>query len=221
NPFVRKARMALNYKKLDYKTEWLEYPDVAPTLKSLGVPPNDPGSKFAYSIPVIRLDEKTFVMDSREIADALEKHHPSPSLRLDSPILPKVEAIIGRAMMPLAGVVMPRIPKQLLSEPSEEYFERTRAARFGMSLAQFEKEKGGDGAWEAAKPAIEEMAELLKKEGGPYFMGKTVSYADFVVVSLLQFLKRTGDDLYERMVAYDPAYSKLYEACAEWLARAD
>ena len=26
--------MALNYKKLDYETTWVEYPDVEPTLKA-------------------------------------------------------------------------------------------------------------------------------------------------------------------------------------------
>ena len=31
------ARLALNYKNIDYKTEWLEYPDIAPTLKDLSV----------------------------------------------------------------------------------------------------------------------------------------------------------------------------------------
>lgn len=27
--------MILNYKKIDYKTEWVEYPDLAPKFKSL------------------------------------------------------------------------------------------------------------------------------------------------------------------------------------------
>lgn len=31
------ARMILNYKDIDYKTEWIEYPDLAPTFKSLYV----------------------------------------------------------------------------------------------------------------------------------------------------------------------------------------
>jgi len=32
---TRKARISLNFKGIDYETQWLEYPDVAPTLKSL------------------------------------------------------------------------------------------------------------------------------------------------------------------------------------------
>ena len=29
------ARMILNYKNINYKTEWTEYPDLAPKFKSL------------------------------------------------------------------------------------------------------------------------------------------------------------------------------------------
>jgi hypothetical protein len=31
------ARLALNYKKIDYKTEWIEYPDLASKYKELYV----------------------------------------------------------------------------------------------------------------------------------------------------------------------------------------
>jgi hypothetical protein len=31
------ARLVLNYKQIDYKTEWVEYPNLAPYLKSLSV----------------------------------------------------------------------------------------------------------------------------------------------------------------------------------------
>ncbi|PSN72789.1 hypothetical protein BS50DRAFT_568392 [Corynespora cassiicola Philippines] len=33
NPW--KPRLILNYKGIDYKTEWVEYPDLAPYFKSL------------------------------------------------------------------------------------------------------------------------------------------------------------------------------------------
>ena len=33
NPW--KTRMALNYKKVPYKTEWIEFPDLAPKFKEL------------------------------------------------------------------------------------------------------------------------------------------------------------------------------------------
>jgi len=35
SPNTWKIRAALNYKKVDYKTEWIEFPDIAPKLKEL------------------------------------------------------------------------------------------------------------------------------------------------------------------------------------------
>ncbi len=159
-------------------------------------------------------------MDSRKIAAELEKLHPSPSLHLDSAVLPQVEELIPKAIMgPLRGVCMPKIPRNLLNKPSAVYFEKTRAERFGCSLAEFEKKTPENEAWEEAEPGLKEMGDLLKKEGGPFFLGKTVSYADLVVVGALQFLKRIEARLYDKTVTIEPALGKLYEACEGWLER--
>ncbi|TVY25310.1 hypothetical protein LHYA1_G005422 [Lachnellula hyalina] len=37
NPW--KTRLALNFKNIDYKTEWIEYPDIASRLSPQSVPP--------------------------------------------------------------------------------------------------------------------------------------------------------------------------------------
>lgn len=163
-------------------------------------------------------------MESGTIAAALEKEFPSPPLHLDSPVLPKVEALMPKIMQPLGPVYMPRVPRDLLNERSASYFSRTREARFGMPLDELERsEKGGETAWENASPHIRELADLLKENGGPFFMGKTVSYADFIVVGSLQFWKRLSydGDLFDRLMCIDHSFLKLYEACAEWLKRDD
>ena len=165
------ARLALNLKGIPYKTEWLEYPDIAPTLKSFGVPPNEPPARD-YSSPAICISGK-YIMDSRKIADALEKEYPSPSLHLDSPILKKVEELVPECIGTLLPVILPRVPRVVLSPRSAEYFSRDRAEHFGMDLSQLEKEKGGDSAWKAAEPKWKELGTLLNAEGGPFFMGKT------------------------------------------------
>lgn len=59
NPW--KARMALNYKKLPYTTEWVEYPDIAPKFKQLGIPPNERDPKFQYSCPAARMPDGQYV----------------------------------------------------------------------------------------------------------------------------------------------------------------
>ena len=165
------ARLILNLKGIPYKTVWLEYPDIAPTLKSLGVPPSEPPDT-PYTSPTICISGK-YVMDSPKIADALEKEYPSPSLHLDSAILKKVDELFPQCLMTLVPVFMPRVPRAMLSPASAEYFSRTTAERFGMDLSQLEKEKGGDSGWKAAEPKWKELGALLKAEGGPFFMGKT------------------------------------------------
>ena len=190
------------------------------------VPPNEQG--MAYTSPVVRFPNydrssghPQWVMDSRKIAAALEAKYPNPPMHLDSPILPKVEAAIAKIQPAMAPVVIPRVPRKILNERSKYYFEKTRAERFGMTLDELEKsEKGGEKAYENATPHLEELAELLNETKGPYFMGDTVSYADFVVAGFFQFLRRTGeDDIFPRIMQIDPSFPMLYEACGGWLQR--
>ncbi|KAL9074355.1 MAG: hypothetical protein Q9161_002341 [Pseudevernia consocians] len=162
-------------------------------------------------------------MDSRKIADVLEKEHPSPSLHLDSPIVKKVEELVPQCTTPLGPVYMPRVPRFVLNPPSVEYFERTRGARLGMTLSQLETEKGGESAWKAVEPKWKELGNLLKAEGGPFFMGKTVSYADLIVVGALHFCTLLGDDdnMFQRVKDIEPAFLTLYDASKAWLERDD
>ena len=57
--------------------------------------------------------------------------------------------------------------------------------------------KYAPGAWEKAKEPLRELTELLKKEeGGPFFAGESVGYADFMWAGVLMFFKdvdRDGD----------------------------
>ncbi|KAL8790229.1 MAG: hypothetical protein Q9195_006452 [Heterodermia aff. obscurata] len=213
------ARLALNYKGIDYETKWLEYPDVAPTLESFGLPPNSEGTP--YTIPALQLPDGTHMMDSRKIATELEHRYPSPSLRLDSPVLEKVEGLIQRLTAPLVGVFMPKVPMAVLNPPSAEYFERTRAKRFGKTLSELGKDSDEETAWAQVEPALKEMGDILKAEGGPFALGKTVSYADFVIVSLLHYAKRIDEAIFERAVVIEPSLRIVYDASKQWLERDD
>ena len=161
----------MNFKGIPYKTQWVEYPDIAPTFKNFGIPPNAEGTE--YTIPAVCIGGDKYVMDSIKIADELERLHPSPSLHLDSPVLPKVEELSGQLIRPLIGVIMPKVPKNLLNQESLDYWHDTRSKAFGMPMDQLEKEKGGEDAWENVKPAMKEAGDILKAEGGPFVLGKT------------------------------------------------
>ena len=70
------SRYLLNIKGLPYRTQWVELPDIADLLQSLGVSPN-PASPFPYSLPAI-YDPRTkrTIMDSASIAKYLDDEHP-------------------------------------------------------------------------------------------------------------------------------------------------
>ena len=161
------------------------------------------------------------MMDSREIATELERRYPSPPLQLDSPVLKQVEELIPKVMMPMVAETMPKIPKGVLNPPSAEYFERTRAERFGKTLGELEKDSDGEKAWAQIEAPLKELGDILKAKAGPFALGETVSYADFVIVAFLHFAKRIDEAIYERLVATKPALKEVYEASTPWLERDD
>lgn len=235
------ARMVLNYKNIDYKTEWVEYPDLEPYFKSLcispphlltslysqlfsGIPANDPkapGYFAPYSSPAVKYPDGTFGMDSWPIAHELEKRFPSPSLHLDDPIVVQVRDSISKLMMPLIGHLLPKVPVVLLNPKSAEYFDRTREVSFGKPLPELEKEKATEQAWKDVEGPAKMFGDLLRKNSGPFFLGETVSYADFIFLGFLQMAKRLNSGLFERVLGLDQAFPKIFKASKKWLEKED
>ncbi|KAK5736575.1 hypothetical protein LTR17_007394 [Elasticomyces elasticus] len=214
-----------NMNGLPYRTEWTEYPDLNNKLSSLGCPPNPPGTNYVdYSSPAARLPGGTYVMDSLRIAHALEKLQPEPSLHLDNGYVDRVFKTIMATHGALAPNVVVRLPIKVLRPASQEYFRTTRGKRFGMSLEELAKsDKAGETAWKAAEPHLNELKAILAEHDGPYVMGKTVSFADFIIAGywrMLQILDE-GGDLYDQMMKVDASFPKHQEACKQWLERDD
>jgi len=217
NPW--KTRLALNYKGIDYETCWVEYPGIESKF-SPHLPPNAPPAT-PYTIPTIRIKDSEYITDSRKIAARLEKDYPSPSLHLDSEVLPMVESIIPKILEPMRSIWLPLIPTNLLNAPSAEYFTRTRQEKFGKLMDGLKTEEAGEEAWMEAMPGYKALGELLGKEEGPFFLGTTPSYADFVVVGLLHMFGRIDTNILKKAVKIEPRLGELYEACKPWLKRDD
>lgn len=209
----------LNYKSLPYTTHWLEYPEIAPFLSQL-VPPNEPPANAPYTVPAARFPDGGYLMNSVAISQRLNKDYPDPPLHLDTPYHKKVIELLSKFTEELEAVYIPAVPRELLNPPSAEYFYRTRQEMVGAPLPDFEKsDKGGENAWKAAEPHIRELAGLYRENsGGPFVLGKDVSYVDFVLVAWLKLfdcigkledLKRWGGE--ELLI--------LYDASRQWLER--
>jgi glutathione S-transferase len=150
-----------------------------------------------FTCPTIRLaDGETYIMDSAKIAAHLEQTHPTPSAHLDSPTRDALKPLMIRVLIALQGLYIPLIPQRILPEASIPFFESTRKEHFGMSLKEV-YEKYAPDAWEKAQEPLREMTALLTRDdGGPFFDGKEVGYADFTWVGMLMFFKdldRDGD----------------------------
>lgn len=198
---------------------------MAEKFKSFGLPPTADNSPSGYSIPAVRMPDGSYIMDSRNIADALEALKPEPSLRLNSGYVERTQEAVLATQKALAPNVMPRIPERLLNPRSEEYFRATRAKRFGMPLEELARSPmAGEKAWESAKPSIDELIAILHEhEDGPFVLGKTPSYADLILAGFWSFAKKLDKDgdLFERGMGIDGAVRKHWEACQVYLERDD
>lgn len=187
-----------------------------------GLPPNTSGQGSPYTLPTLRLPDGTYIMDSLAIAEKLETLHPSPSLHLDNNLHNALGPIIGRISLPLIPIFMPRIGRDIVPESAADYFHETRSKRFGMPLDELEKQKGGEQAWQAARPGIEGLKAFMsahKQDEGPFVLGSEVCYADFVIASLMESLRRIGPDLFESFVDENAELRALHQACGKWMEK--
>lgn len=97
-----------------------------------------------------------------------------------------------------------------------------------MPLDVLEKEKGGEGAWEAARPGLDALEELVKGGrsevnvgDGRFVLGSEVSYADFVLAAVLEGFRRIGEDLFEKIVEGREGLKEVWEGCGDLLKKDD
>ncbi|KAL7930689.1 hypothetical protein V8C35DRAFT_132466 [Trichoderma chlorosporum] len=222
SPNVWKVRLLLNFKNINYETQWVHGPDIKPTLEKLGLRPHEKleDEVAEYTLPAIRLPDGSYVMDSLPIAHALQSLFPQPNAHLDSAILSTVIIERRKLISALNPVLVPRMPRVCLSGTTIEYHRQARKKTFGMSLEELESRYGGEVAWSAATPSLKRLADVLNSNSsGPFFLGDEASYADFVIVGFFEWCRCVGDDVFERILSVDPALGLLYSSCEVWLKR--
>ncbi|KDR69176.1 hypothetical protein GALMADRAFT_77653 [Galerina marginata CBS 339.88] len=189
NPNTWKTRYTLNIKGIPYKTEWVEYCDIEPLSKKLGISPTSTkadGSPL-YTLPAIYdPSTKTYVAESLVIAEYLEKTYPdSPplfphnSLGLQTAFTSAFTANLN----PLFEFILPEVTLNL-NPPSAEYFRRTREIEFGKTMEEvLPKGEKGVAQWAEYKAGLGKVDAWYVKNGGkgPFLLGETPSWADVVV----------------------------------------
>lgn len=192
-----RPRAVLNYKGIPYRTEWVEYPDIAPLCKRLGI--NSTGRKEdgspEYTLPAIH-DPSTgiYIADSFPIAEYLEKTYPdTPSVfPNDTTALQKAfEAAFDRRVSAVWAFMIPATCPRL-NPISEEYFRRTREISYGKKLEDVVP-SGDDRTkeWGKFEKGLDKVHSYLVStdEKGPYMMGNIISWSDLLLFSYLYWFK--------------------------------
>ncbi|KAF8492274.1 hypothetical protein BU17DRAFT_72637 [Hysterangium stoloniferum] len=189
NPLPARTRYCLNFKGLSFKTVWLEYPDIEPTLRSIGASPTMkwPDGRPFYTVPVISDEshltdngEATVVSDSWAIAKYLDETYPDTG---------------SHRLFPDGTMAL-----QMLSQV---YYRETREMFFRASLEELcprdsaKWKEGWSNTQQVTKclavdnAAFDTIATFLNQNGSGneiLVMGVRPSYIDFVLVSYLDLL---------------------------------
>lgn len=227
-----KIRMVLNYKSIPYTQSFTSYPDIAPLLKSLSVPPHTKG-RVSYTLPAIchpesiRTSPSGAMMDSLPVARHLDKTFPTPPLFPSGQASYTLAVAVENIMLRAAGkglfLLLPKAAN-VLDQRAKGYFLRTRSEWFGKPLLDLEitDEDGIRTALDAMKGELEiflrMLTDRLGEARGPFLEGEQPGYADFILVTFLSWGHRVDMKIWEELMAMgDGEFRTLWDACLPWM----
>lgn len=187
-------RAVLNFKGIPYRTEWVEYPDVEPLSKKLGIKPTTlkEDGRPHYTLPAIH-DPSTgiYIADSLAIAEYLEKTYPdSPSVFPNGTAgLQKAFGVSFAECIEVARAFIIPVTCLRLNPVSAEYFRRTREISYGKKLEDVIPT--GTEEWRKVEQGMDKLHSYLVStdDKGPYMLGDTISWSDLMISSYLYWLK--------------------------------
>jgi len=197
SPNTFKSRLAIAFKGLPFKAEWVEMSDIEAKMKDLGAEPTatKPDGSPKYTLPTIH-DDATgkFISDSMKIAEYLEATYPEkPSLfpfGAHAPVYlfnEQLPTIIPPSAPILTSGMLPK-----LNPPTVAFFRRTIEPIIGKKLEELTPHGEERVAQLAAvKEGFAKLAAIYSSNGGdkPYFYGDVPSYADLILVAVLIWIR--------------------------------
>ncbi|KAL1410058.1 hypothetical protein Q8F55_004060 [Vanrija albida] len=204
SPVVWKIRLMLNYKRIPYRTEFLD------------IGPLPDGEK--YTVPTIQhLASGTWLMDSRAIARWLEDTYPARPITLTSPLSDAVVGLARAAGMAAQYSLAPREPA-VLSPRSRAYFVSMVEGLLGHPLGDLLQKE--EAAWAAADEGMKEASELMMRncQAGPYTEGERPCAADFFVAGAMASARAIHEGTWEREYAYE-GFARVYDGLRPLMER--
>ena len=177
----------MSYKGLPFVTVWVEYPEIATVMKSIGAKQNKrPDGSDAYTVPVVS-DPNTgaIITDSLEIASYLEETYP------EKPIFPNNSETLIRAFdSAYMGLIRPAFKSvlgrsaEILSPDSAKFLMEVRSTGFKLPWNEVVAER------KLLEKGYSAVYKWYQKSNGKWIMGDTFSYADITVACFLLWYKR-------------------------------
>jgi glutathione S-transferase len=227
SPIVWPIRVMLNYKRIPYKSIFLDVVDIEPTLKALGMVPFEPEQDSRFTVPAIHhVPTNTYLMDSVPISHFLEETYPDPPAPVTRTEL-GTQVIIG-ALTQVMPLLMPLIegPKWRAATPSaQSRYRDVWEAKAGKgsydAILEIDPAKEEE-TWEKMDAGLKAVGGMMTKNAaeGPYIEGSKPTYTDFFVAGTMCYLKSIDEKAFNRLMAY-PGWRNVYTACKPFTERAD
>ncbi|KAJ4001469.1 hypothetical protein F5050DRAFT_1408491 [Lentinula boryana] len=207
-PNIWRIRFILNYKQLPYKTVWVEFADVETTLRSIGAPPSviKSDGRSVYSLPVLIDPTNTpytpvILSNTNNISEYLESRYPSPAVfpagsrALQSLFAHYIQEVFAKPLLP----IMVPISHQQLSDRNQRHLRNNPSSLSAAYNPQGYSSSNPlplgpqrEQAWLAVKEQFDFIDTIMAKNAGDgdgiVVMGREVSYADFVLCSILLWI---------------------------------
>lgn len=159
-------------------------------------------------------------MNSLLIAPYLEETYPTPSLHLSTSPFAEVQEVVNQTMISLVPYWLPKISQTVMTDEDKKWSYEIRAPEAGYPMEEWENVPAS-ACWEAACPGFERLEAMWGEvEGGPFLLGREVSYGDFVILGMLGMLGRMGREDLEMCLKWE-GVRELWEASQEWMERDD
>jgi glutathione S-transferase len=229
-------RYLLNIRRIPYDTVWIDYPDLEPELKKLGVRP----AGFAtnppyYSVPVI-YDPKTSsgVSDSPEIFKHIAEHYTGPEYPVvatpsEEHLTIATDFHIGVLSTIYRKLMLPATYPQL-TERGKPAYRQSRSEKwfkvpFDELIAPISEEVRAE-TLQKGLSAISKISERLDAAGctgtgdAIFLGGASPSFADIIIAGILKALQRVFEsdtDIWKAVEAADGGrWGRLNAAFAQW-----
>lgn len=224
-PNIWRIRFILNYKRLPYRTHWIEASDVEDVLRRLNVPPTSYRSdgRPVYTLPVIYDPRgRKSLSNADRIAEYLEYSYPA------RPIFPEgsramqclfvhyIQEVFAKPLLP----IMVPMTHLRLPERSRAHFMGPQVQQQPSQLTPAQREQ----AWQAVKEQFDVLADLLDKNSGAdgdgvVAMGREVSYADFALCAVLIWIEKVApQDGWARVRQWNGGrWTRLWERCHDYM----